>query len=159
MELMGQWAPNMHIQSTDDKKGLGEDLGFMPFPAVEGGAGKITDVMGGGNGYIFGKNAPKEAVEFLKFMMELENYKTMVTSALNLSPTVKGAVEVLKNPISKQIVEMVSKAEYFQLYYDQYLPPAVGQAVLDATQGIFAGTKTPKEAADIIEAAMAENSK
>lgn len=159
MELMGQWAPNMHIQNTADKKGLGDDLGFMPFPAVEGGAGKITDAMGGGNGYIFGKNAPKEAVEFLKYMMELENYKKMVTSALNLSPTVKGAEDVLTNSISKQIVEMVGNAEYFQLYYDQYLPPAVAAAVLDGTQGIFAGTKTPKECADLIEAAMAENSK
>ena len=157
MELMGQWAPNMHKQNTDDKLGLGDDLGFMPFPAVEGGAGKITDVMGGGNGLILGKNAPKEAVEFLKFMLTMENYKKMI-KPLALIPTVKGAEEYLDDPIAKQIVQMVAGADYFQLYYDQYLPPAVGQAVLDATQGIFAGTKNPQEAAQLIEDTMAEES-
>lgn len=157
MELMGQWAPNMHKQNTDDKLGLGDDLGFMPFPAVEGGAGDITDVMGGGNGLILGKNAPKETVEFLKFMLTLENYKKMI-KPLALIPTVKGGEEYLDDPIAKQIVQMVSKANYYQLYYDQYLPPAVGQAVLDATQGIFAGTKTPQDAAQMIEDAMAAES-
>jgi len=42
-------------------------------------------------------------------------------------------------------------AEYFQLYYDQYLPPAMGSVVNDAVQGIFAGTLTPLEAAQMIE--------
>ena len=32
-------------------KGLGDDLGFFPFPAVEGGKGAITEVFGGGGGY------------------------------------------------------------------------------------------------------------
>jgi raffinose/stachyose/melibiose transport system substrate-binding protein len=156
MELMGQWAINMHKQNTDDKQGLGDDLGFMPFPAVEGGAGAGTDAMGGGNGLIIGKNAPKEAVEFLKFMLTMENYKKLVQSPLNLVPTVKGAEEYVQDPFMRQIASMVAEAEYYQLYYDQYLPPAVGQAVLDATQGIFARTKTPQDAAQLIEDAMAE---
>ena len=155
MELMGQWAPNVHKQNTDDKKGLGDDLGFMSFPAVSGGAGKLTDAMGGGNGLIVGKNAPQEAVEFLKFMTSGDNYKTLVESPLNLVPTIKGYDKYVKDPFMKQIAGMVSEAGYYQLYYDQYLPPAVAASVLDATQGLFAGTKTPKEAAQMIEDAMA----
>ncbi len=50
-----------------------------------------------------------------------------------------------------KILEARNGAKYFQLYYDQYLPPAIAQAVLDATQGIFAGTMSPEDAAKAIE--------
>jgi raffinose/stachyose/melibiose transport system substrate-binding protein len=158
MELMGQWAPNVQMQNTQDKKGLGENLGFMPFPSVEGGAGKLTDAMGGGNGYTVGKNASKEAVEFLKYITSLESDK-MITKVVGGVPTVKGAEADIKDPNTLAVIDMVNKADYYQLYYDQYLPPAVGEAIKDATQGIFAKTKTPKEAADMIEKAMADNAK
>ena len=39
MELMGQWAPAVQADSSADKKGLGDDLGWFAFPAVTGGAG------------------------------------------------------------------------------------------------------------------------
>ena len=39
MELMGQWAPSVQMDQSADKKGLGEDLGWFPFPTVAGGAG------------------------------------------------------------------------------------------------------------------------
>lgn len=62
MELMGQWAPAVQAGSAENKVGIGDKLGWMPFPAVEGGKGKLTDVMGGGDGLIIGKNAPDEAI-------------------------------------------------------------------------------------------------
>jgi raffinose/stachyose/melibiose transport system substrate-binding protein len=37
------------------------------------------------------------------------------------------------------------------LYYDQFLPPALGSAVNDAVETIFAGTASPEEAAQAIE--------
>ena len=54
------------------------------------------------------------------------------------------------------VYDAVAAADYFQLYYDQYLPPAVGEAVNDAVQGLFAGTMTPEEVAQAVEAAAAE---
>ena len=51
MELMGQWAPAVEKDNSADKKGIGDKLGFFPFPMVEGGAGAITDAVGGGNGF------------------------------------------------------------------------------------------------------------
>ncbi len=150
MELMGQWAPYTEASTTSDKKGLGDDLGWMPFPMVEGGAGKGSDVMGGGNGYILGKNAPQETVEFLKFITSLNN-NSILASQGRITPVVKGAEKSLKDKNSKDIARAVSEAQYYQLYYDQYLPPAVGEVVKNAVQELFAGTKTPKEAAQMIE--------
>ena len=42
-------------------------------------------------------------------------------------------------------------AKYFQLYYDQALTPAMGDVINASTQGIFAGTMTPEQAAQAIE--------
>jgi raffinose/stachyose/melibiose transport system substrate-binding protein len=156
MELMGQWAPGVQEQQTADKKGLGADLGFMAFPAVEGGKGKITDVFGGGDGYVIGKNAPDETVEFLKFMLSKEQYVKIVNSPMTLIPTVKGTSELLKDANMKKIAEATAKAEFYQLYFDQAFPPTVGSAVLDAVQGICAGTKSPEEAAGMIQKAWEE---
>ena len=58
MELMGQWAPAVQAASSTSTKGIGDKLGFFPFPSVDGGKGKATDVFGGGNGFAVGKDAP-----------------------------------------------------------------------------------------------------
>ncbi len=54
------------------------------------------------------------------------------------------------------VFEAVNAAKYFQLYYDQYLPPAVGNKVNDAVQALFFGTMTPEDVAKAIEKVAAE---
>ena len=53
------------------------------------------------------------------------------------------------------MMALLEEANYFQLYYDQFLPPAVGGAVLDETQALIAGSQTPEGAAEAIEAVYA----
>jgi len=154
MELMGQWAPNNDKTSATDKKG--PDFGLFPFPMVEGGAGNPTDVLGGGGGFAIGKNAPPETVDFLKFLTTAQNQQAMAKQGI-LLPTVKGTEDTISDPLQKEVQNMVSKADYFQLYYDQYLPPSVGQVILDNTQGIFANTVTPQAAAKAIDGAVASS--
>lgn len=158
MELMGQWAPSVEVASATDGVGIGDKLAFMPFPTITGGKGKITDVMGGGNGFIVGKNAKPEAIEFLKHVIGLEN-QTKFTEEGVIIPTIKGAEKAIKDPMMKMVQEMVSKATYYQLYYDQYLPPAVGETVKDATQRLFAKQITPKDAAKMIDDSMKAETK
>ena len=67
-------------------------------------------------------------------------------------PTVVGAdVELINDPIVGQIIKARNEAEYFQLYYDQFLPPALAGTVLDAVEQLFAGTMSPEEVALMIE--------
>ncbi len=68
MELMGQWAPGVQRDNSVDGLGIDDKLGWFPFPMVEGGAGNPGDAFGGGNGFAIGKNAPPEAVDFVKFL-------------------------------------------------------------------------------------------
>jgi raffinose/stachyose/melibiose transport system substrate-binding protein len=152
MELMGQWAPGAHAGNSESGEGLGENLGWFPFPVIEGGAGNPDDVLGGGNGIAVGANAPDEAVEFLRFLTSVENQRA--GAEIFMVPTVAGAEDVLAdNLIMTQIIEARNNAPYFQLYYDQFLPPAVGEAVNDAVETLFAGTATAAEAAAAIEEA------
>jgi raffinose/stachyose/melibiose transport system substrate-binding protein len=58
------------------------------------------------------------------------------------------------------LYKQFSQAEYLQLYLDQFLPPAVGLAVNDHVQELFAGIKTAEEVSAAIEdVAKAEMSK
>ncbi len=149
MELQGQWGEAAQAQYSTDGKGIGADnLGWFPFPMVEGGAGNPTDVFGGGNGIGVGKNAPDAAVDFLKFLTTPENNAAASFFAV---PVVKGTDSAITDPILQQIVQARNNAPYFQLYYDQFLPPAVGGAVVDAVATLFADTASPQEAAQAIE--------
>ncbi|NMB58050.1 MAG: extracellular solute-binding protein, partial [Chloroflexi bacterium] len=157
MELSGQWAPSVQAAKSADGKGVA-NLGLFGFPAVEGGAGDGSDVVGGGNGFAIGKNASPEAIDFVKFLTNKEN-QTLIASQGSGIPVVKGAEVGLKDPNMKLVQEKFAKAAYFQLYYDQFLPSAVGGAINDNVQKLFAGTASPEEVAKAIEAAAAENMK
>jgi raffinose/stachyose/melibiose transport system substrate-binding protein len=152
MELMGQWAPNVEKDNSSDKTGLGAKLATAPFPAIKGGKGKITECIGGGNGYAIGKNAPQAAVDFLKYLDSKAN-NTYWAQVSSIIPTVKGAEVGLTDPNAKMVKAIVDKCTFFQLYLDQFLSPAAGGAVNDSIQTILAGTATPAQAMAAIEKA------
>lgn len=148
MELMGQWAPGTYNSVIEG--GLGENLGWFPFPAIEGGAGDPADVLGGGDGFAVGANAEDEAVAFLQYITSVENQSR--AAEIWIVPTVAGAEAVVTDdPVMAAIVDARNNAPYFQLYYDQFLPPALGSEVNDAVETIFAGVGTAEDAAARIE--------
>jgi raffinose/stachyose/melibiose transport system substrate-binding protein len=149
MELMGQWAPSAEMSYSTSKKGLGDKLGFFPFPAVEGGKGSAGDAFGGGNGYAVGKNAPDAAVDFLKFLHTVDSQKKMVAGG-GMIPVTQGAEASLTDPNLKVVQETVAKAPEFQLYLDQAYAPAIGQQVNDSVAELIAGKASPKQVADAI---------
>ncbi|GAA3046825.1 extracellular solute-binding protein [Streptomyces roseofulvus] len=149
MELMGQWGPSVQKDAGAD---LGADLGFFPFPTVDGGAGRATEVFGGGGGFALRKGAPKEALDFLKFFV-LENESKLLASNGYL-PVVKGAESQLTDANKKVVAQSLVQATGFQLFLDQAYPPAVGQEVNDSVADLIAGKKTPEQVtASITEAA------
>ncbi len=157
MELSGQWAPSVEAANSVDKKGV-PNLGLFNFPAIEGGAGDVSDVIGGGNGFVIGKNASPEAIDFVKYLTSAQNQVIIASHGTGI-PVVKGGEAGLSDPNMVAVQKAFSSAKYFQLYYDQYLPPAMGSAINDAVQGIFAGTSTPEQAAQAIQDAAAQNLK
>jgi len=149
MELMGQWAPSVEATSAANKKGLGDKLGFFPFPAVEGGKGAPTDAFGGGNGFAIGKNAPPATVDFLKFLLTVDNQRKEAATGAVL-PTQKAAADAIKDPNSAIVAKTLASATGFQLYLDQAYAPAVGTEVNDAVAELIAGKSSPDQVAKAI---------
>ena len=149
MELSGQWAPGSEAGQAADKVGVAH-LGFFNFPAVEGGAGDVTDVMGGGNGFAIGKNASPEAIDFVKYLTAKEQAVRIASTGTGIPP-IKGGEAGLTDANMIAVQKAFSAAKYFQLYYDQYMPSAMGAIINDAVAGLYAGTSTPEQVAQTIE--------
>ncbi len=154
VELMGQWAPSVQQANSTSKKGIGDDLAWFPFPTVTGGAGNATDAIGGGNGIAVGKDAPPEALDFLKFFNDTTNAEMIGKDAFGL-PTTVGSEASVSDPNLKAVLDARGKATFVQLYLDQAASPSVGAAINDATAGLFAGTSTPEQTCQALTDAAA----
>lgn len=144
MELMGQWAPSVQASSSTSKKGIGDKLGFFPFPAVDGGKGSATEVFGGGNGFAVGKDAPTATVDFLKTLLSAESQRKSAETGAVL-PTVTEATSAIADVNNKAVAQTLAAATGFQLYLDQAYPPAVGQQVNDSVAALVAGDKSAEQ--------------
>jgi raffinose/stachyose/melibiose transport system substrate-binding protein len=153
MDLMGQWAPSTFAANTKDKKGPA--VGWFPFPTVAGGAGSADEQFGGGDGFAIGKDAPPEAIDFVKFLLSKEIANKAGASGA-LLPVTKGTESSVEDPNMKAVLDTRAQAASVQLYLDQAYAPDVGQAINDAVQGLFAGKSSPQDVAkSIADAAKA----
>lgn len=149
MELMGQWHQTFQASNSESGEGV-PNLGWFPFPMVEGGAGDASDVLGGGDGIAVGRDAPDAAVDFLRFITSPENQQRQIEVGFS-PPTATGTEDLVTDPIQRAILDARNNAAYLQLYYDQFLPPSVGEAVNDGVEQLFGQTATPEEVAQQIE--------
>lgn len=156
MELMGQWAPEVQ-RTSSGTDGPGDALGFFPFPAVEGGTGTTTEYLGGGNGFAVGSEAPDEIFDFLCYLLEEDNQARIVedgnTTTVAANPE---AVVPEMDPQIQLVVDAMAEATGTQLYLDQAYPPAVGGAVVEATEGLILGEITSEEMVEMINQAWAD---
>ena len=137
-----------------DKAGLSDDkIGWFNFPVVAGGKGEASDTLGGVNGWLVTKGAPKEAAEFVKFFISDAVQKRLAQGNF-LIPTFKGAEAGLGSPFMRNIAQNIATSKYHQNFYDQDLGPSVGRVVNDATAELAGGTMTPKQAAKAIQDAF-----
>ena len=130
---------------------------------VDGGAGAATDGVGGGNGIAVGKNAPPEAVDFLKFFNSVYNAQKIETpstpggsDSMGMSP-IAGVDSSGLAPSLQQVLAGRDKATFMQLYLDQATSPAMGTAINDATVALFLGASTPTKVCQAITDAAAKN--
>ncbi|MFL5716578.1 MAG: ABC transporter substrate-binding protein [Chloroflexota bacterium] len=144
MELMGQWAPSVQKDQSTGKTGLGDKLGWFAFPTLSGGTGAATDGVGGGNGIAVGKNAPPEAIDFLKFFMDKTNQDKLNTDGVGLSTTV-GTESTVTDPNLQAVLAGRGAATFMQLYLDQATSGPLAAAFNDATIALFLGKSTPEK--------------
>lgn len=133
-----------------DKTGVSDDkLAWISFPTVPGGKGEASDTLGGINGWLVTKGAPKEAVSFVKHFIS-EDVQKRLAGQNFLIPTFKGAESGLGSAFMRNIAQNIASSKYHQNFWDQDLGPSVGRVVNDATAELAGGTMTPRAVAKAI---------
>ena len=155
MSLAGSWYTSMMQQ---DSKEFAAKMGWFAFPAADDANTDASILIGtvGDNFISFNCEGEKleAAFECATKFSEDDQIDFMIESGK--IPPIKGVDEKLSDETSKTIMQAVNNASAVQLWYDQYLPPAVASVHLDTCQEIFGLTMTPEEAAKQFQQAMEE---
>jgi xylobiose transport system substrate-binding protein len=141
-ELMGSWEYSTEQDANPDF--TKSDLGYGPFPTVQGGKGDPADVVGNTNNFysVLKKTKYPDAVaQFLKLQYSDEFVKAHL--AIGNLPTTTNTPKFLDtaaNPAYlKYQFNLVQQAPSFQLSWDQAYPPSATTAIYTAVQEFFDG--------------------
>ena len=157
--LMGTWDLKEGRMQAADQKGLpDEKLGWIFFPEVAGGKGKANDIFASVNGWLVSKDAPKETVDFMKYLLGKE-VETKIASKCLQIPMTKGMADVIQDQFFKSIGKEAEKSNWIGIAMDQLLGADAGSVFNDQTAELAAGRVTPESATKTIEQAFAPNRK
>jgi raffinose/stachyose/melibiose transport system substrate-binding protein len=155
MDLMGQWAPGAFAAQLglDNATELPFNLGWAPFPEVEGAVGVPTEGFGGVDGFVVGKDAPPETVDFLKYIVSPDVQRQIAVD--QPLPSNRTASDVVTDPNQIAVFEGLSDLTFLQQYLDQFFTPEVGGQVNEQTALLFGDATSPEDAAAAITATAA----
>lgn len=153
MQLMGQWALAVQAQVSEKKDSLSPLMMFAPFPLIRNGKGGIRDALGGGNGFVIGRNAPDEAIELLEFFTRAENLQKY----FNVFPAVPTVKEVsIDNKGLNQVKNYLETMDNYCLYPDQMFPLEMGSLLNSVSARVLLGEITAEEGCAILDEAWSK---
>jgi len=154
MELMGAWNPGVIAGLTPDAKPLA-DLGWFPFPAIDGGEGDPTAMMGGVDGYACHADAPKECADFLNFYMGQEHQEGYAEAFVTI-PASKDAQAAVTDPALQDVLTSYNDAAYVSVWLDTLLGQNVGNALNAGVVEMLAGSGDADSIVATVKAAAAK---
>lgn len=151
MEVMGSW--NLSIIQTENEAFAADRLGVMAFPAIEGGAGDPSSIVGtiGDNYYVIADACAYKEEAFRMIQYLIDDIAAVEREAIGRIPPLEGFET--DDALLGEVFDLINDASSVQLWYDQYLPPELAEVHLETTQALYALTMTPQEAAERMEAA------
>lgn len=158
MMLHGSWQSRS--MARDQESWYKENIGYFAFPALEGSTYPQNICVGTsiGNGFSFNIHNDDEKLK-AAFILATQFYNDETYNqeqlAANTIPSIVGAGDTIEDQCMQQIWADFTNAPEVQLWYDQYLPPEVGERHKDLCQDIFGLIKTPQEANQALQDAMA----
>jgi raffinose/stachyose/melibiose transport system substrate-binding protein len=151
MELMGSWTIAIF---HEENQPFADKVDFFPFPALgpaQGAHADPAEMVGSIGDQVYSVSTtcpyPEEAFAFLQTLADQDAVDERVKEGY--LPPAKGVH--MKDPLAQRVADLVATAPRVQLWYDQYLPPEVGETFKDVVQGLFGLTLTPEEAAQKLE--------
>ncbi|WP_147795491.1 extracellular solute-binding protein [Cellulomonas sp. Y8] len=154
MELMGAWDPGVIASLTPDQQPLA-DLGWFPFPAVDGGDGDATAMMGGVDGFTCFVDAPAACADFLNFIAEKENQEGYAEAFVTL-PASKDAQSVVTDPALQDVLASYNDAAYVSVWLDTLFGQNIGNALNTSVVEMLAGSGSPDKIVEAVNAAAAK---
>ena len=153
MLLCGSWYTGTF--ATDSAE-FYEKIGWFPFPAIEECDVDPSIMIGtvGDQFIVFNCEGEKLKAAFECAEAHLSDEVIDFEVENGKIPPIVGIEDKLTDSVIKEVVEAANNASEIQLWYDQYLPPAVATAHLDGLQEVFGLTKTPQEAQEAMQKAM-----
>ncbi|OOB92293.1 extracellular solute-binding protein [Rathayibacter sp. VKM Ac-2630] len=151
MELMGAWNPGVIASLTPDEQPL-PDLGWFPFPEVDGGEGEPGSIMGGVDGYSCSVDAPAECVDFLNYLATADVQKEYY-AAFNAPPVNQVAQEAVTEPYLQDILKAYNSAPYVSQWLDTVYGLNVGNALNVGVVDLLAGKSDPEQLVEAVNAA------
>ena len=153
MLLCGSWYTGTF--ATDSAE-FYEKIGWFPFPAIEECDVDPSIMIGtvGDQFIVFNCEGEKLKAAFECAEAHLSDEVIDFEVENGKIPPIVGIEDKLTDSVTKEVVEAANNASEIQLWYDQYLPPAVATAHLDGLQEVFGLTKTPQEAQEAMQKAM-----
>ena len=143
----GVWVLGVGRMYAADKEGLpGAKLGWFFFPEVQGGNGKANDIFGSVYGWLVSKDAPKEALDFMKVWLGKDIQTKLAAEGL-LIPMVKGTANVIQNSFLKVLARQANHSGWIGMAMDQLLGRDTGRVFNDEAAAIAVGAKSPEQAA------------
>lgn len=153
MMLQGNW--NFPVFQTNSPQLVQSgNLGWFPFPAIEGGAGDPKDIAGNPCNYYSISKAAKssrDCVTYLKSAV-LSNDNVNKLIALGDVPPVQGIASQLSSSQNGEWLQfnyqMVQNAPHYQLSWDQALSPQAAAALLTNLDQLFLKQVSPQQFSD-----------
>lgn len=157
MMLMGSWLPG---QIASEAAHMYDKVDFFNFPAIKGGKGQITDIVGGTNAAFAVSSATKYPEAAKALAKEFSSEATAIDVlqiAKRLPATNFSYDKVSLDDLTIRVIEAAGKATNIQLYYDQSSTPNLAQVHLESISALYAGLITPaQKAAEWEKAAVQE---
>ncbi|CAN5392380.1 extracellular solute-binding protein [soil metagenome] len=155
MELMGAWDPGVIASLTPDTKPLA-DLGWFPFPNIDGGKGGENAMMGGVDGFSCYVDAPPACVDFLNFIAEKSNQEGYAT-AFQTVPASQEAQAAVADPSLKLVLSAYNEAPYVTVWLDTLFGQNIGNALNVAVVDLMAGQGDAKDIVTAVNDAAAKS--
>lgn len=153
MLLCGSWYTGT-FQS--DSPEFYKKIGWFSFPAVDGSDADPSIQIGtiGDQFVSFNCTGDKldAGVSYMMHAFDPDVVNFMVQSGK--IPPVKNVTELITDGVTRDIMTAALNASSTQLWYDQYLAPAVAEVHKSTCQEIFGLTMTPQEANAALQKAM-----
>jgi raffinose/stachyose/melibiose transport system substrate-binding protein len=156
LHTTGSWQIGEWVEQMPDY-----ELGFVPFPEIEGGVGPVW-ISGVGSAWFITTSAenPDAAAAFIDFLFSQEAVERWIGGSRYFVPVDVDLSNLEIGPLYQLVIETLQSAEeegvQFGYNVDVLAPAEFNDMMLNGFQAILVGDKTPEQQAADLQAAWEE---